>query len=254
MLTDTGLAGTVTIDKVRQFFDHPGFVEPFIDGVRDAVAGFLAEGIAPRCRARAVLDPQHPDGRCASAPARATSTSARAARTPRSTSRSRRASWSGRRPRSPTPRTSPWQLVYQSRSGPPSQPWLEPDVCDVIETLPAAGVEAVAIVPLGFVIGSHGGAVGPRHRGDGCRGRGGSARGAHADPGVDPAYVAGLVDLDRGAAATARRPRERPHETALGPWFDVCRPGLLRERPRRIQARRRRPRALTDGRAPSRAP
>ena len=47
VLTDTGLAGEVTIDKVRQFFDHPGFVEPFIDGVRDAVAGFLDDGIAP---------------------------------------------------------------------------------------------------------------------------------------------------------------------------------------------------------------
>ena len=38
---------TVTIDKVRQFFDHPGFVQPFIDGVRDAVGGFLADGLAP---------------------------------------------------------------------------------------------------------------------------------------------------------------------------------------------------------------
>ncbi len=47
VLTDTGLAGQVTIDKVRQFFDHPGFVEPFFAGVRDAVAGFLDEGIAP---------------------------------------------------------------------------------------------------------------------------------------------------------------------------------------------------------------
>ncbi|WP_292811009.1 ferrochelatase, partial [Microbacterium sp.] len=33
VLTDTGLAGTVTIDKVRQFFDHPGFVAPFVAGV-----------------------------------------------------------------------------------------------------------------------------------------------------------------------------------------------------------------------------
>ncbi len=36
---------------------------------------------------------------------------------------------------------SHWRLVYQSRSGPPQQPWLEPDVCDVINEfgrLPAA--------------------------------------------------------------------------------------------------------------------
>ncbi|MGZ2967312.1 ferrochelatase, partial [Pseudomonas aeruginosa] len=44
-----------------------------------------------------------------------------------------------------------WELVYQSRSGPASQPWLEPDVNDVIAELPGRGAEAVVIVPLGFV-------------------------------------------------------------------------------------------------------
>jgi ferrochelatase len=43
------------------------------------------------------------------------------------------------------------ELVFQSRSGPPSQPWLEPDVCDRIEQLPAEGVEHVVVVPIGFV-------------------------------------------------------------------------------------------------------
>ncbi|MFI0448734.1 ferrochelatase [Actinomadura sp. 6N118] len=46
---------------------------------------------------------------------------------------------------------SPWALVYQSRSGPPSQPWLEPDVCDHLETLHGAGVRSVVTVPVGFV-------------------------------------------------------------------------------------------------------
>ncbi|GAA2585464.1 ferrochelatase [Actinomadura fulvescens] len=45
----------------------------------------------------------------------------------------------------------PWALVYQSRSGPPSQPWLEPDVCDHLETLHDAGVRSVVTVPIGFV-------------------------------------------------------------------------------------------------------
>ncbi len=44
-----------------------------------------------------------------------------------------------------------WELVFQSRSGPPNQPWLEPDVCDRIEQLAADGVTALAIVPLGFI-------------------------------------------------------------------------------------------------------
>jgi len=44
-----------------------------------------------------------------------------------------------------------WELVFQSRSGPPQQPWLEPDVCDRIEQLAAEGITDVAIIPLGFV-------------------------------------------------------------------------------------------------------
>jgi ferrochelatase len=118
----------------------------------------------------------------------------------------------------------PWQLVYQSRSGPPSQPWLEPDVCDVIATLPAEGAQAVAIVPLGFV-SDHMEVLWDLDT---------EAMDAAAEvglravrtptPGIDPTYVSGLVDLieERLQGAPAS---DRPHETSLGPWFDVCRPG-----------------------------
>lgn len=44
-----------------------------------------------------------------------------------------------------------WELVYQSRSGPPHQPWLEPDICDRIEELSQQGVHDVVVVPIGFV-------------------------------------------------------------------------------------------------------
>ena len=45
-----------------------------------------------------------------------------------------------------------WDLVYQSRSGPPTQPWLEPDVCDYLEELHQQGdVQDVVILPIGFV-------------------------------------------------------------------------------------------------------
>lgn len=44
-----------------------------------------------------------------------------------------------------------WQLVYQSRSGPPSQPWLEPDVCDAIRAAHARGASSVVLAPLGFI-------------------------------------------------------------------------------------------------------
>ena len=44
-----------------------------------------------------------------------------------------------------------WQLVYQSRSGPPQQPWLEPDVNDAIRALHARGVKNLVLSPIGFV-------------------------------------------------------------------------------------------------------
>ena len=47
---------------------------------------------------------------------------------------------------------NPWKLVYQSRSGPPSQPWLEPDICDYLEELKKdSDVSDVVIMPVGFV-------------------------------------------------------------------------------------------------------
>lgn len=45
----------------------------------------------------------------------------------------------------------PHELVYCSRSGPPQNPWLEPDVNDRLEELAAAGTEGVVVVPIGFV-------------------------------------------------------------------------------------------------------
>ncbi|MGW3343446.1 ferrochelatase [Nonomuraea rubra] len=45
-------------------------------------------------------------------------------------------------------RTEPWDLVWQSRSGPPQVPWLEPDVCDHLRKIEAP---AVVLVPIGFV-------------------------------------------------------------------------------------------------------
>jgi ferrochelatase len=44
-----------------------------------------------------------------------------------------------------------WRLVFQSRSGPPTQAWLEPDICDYLTELKAAGTTDVVIAPVGFV-------------------------------------------------------------------------------------------------------
>ena len=45
----------------------------------------------------------------------------------------------------------PFDLVWQSRSGPPSVPWLEPDVNDHLRALAEAGEKAVVVFPVGFV-------------------------------------------------------------------------------------------------------
>jgi ferrochelatase len=48
-------------------------------------------------------------------------------------------------------KTDDWTLVYQSRSGRPQDPWLEPDVNDYLRTAHGEGVTAVIVSPLGFV-------------------------------------------------------------------------------------------------------
>jgi ferrochelatase len=44
-----------------------------------------------------------------------------------------------------------WKLVYQSRSGPPSQPWLEPDIGDEIRSQHANGIRSLVVAPIGFI-------------------------------------------------------------------------------------------------------
>jgi ferrochelatase len=44
-----------------------------------------------------------------------------------------------------------WKLVFQSRSGPPSQPWLEPDVLDYLRKISNLGVRNIVLAPIGFI-------------------------------------------------------------------------------------------------------
>jgi ferrochelatase len=222
VLDATALMGTVTIDKVRQFFDHPGFVSAFTEGVTDAIRGLVGDGVAAgRIR---VLFSTH---------------SIPTADAQRSGPRDRDFGPGGAYAAQheavagfvmakvvdsiPEAAETGWELVYQSRSGPPSQPWLEPDVCDVIGELPGRGVEAVVIVPLGFV-SDHMEVLWDL---DTEAMEAAEEAGIRAirtpTPGIDPAFVSGLVDLvvERRNGMPAA---ERPHVTDLGPWFDVCRP------------------------------
>jgi ferrochelatase len=117
-----------------------------------------------------------------------------------------------------------WSLVYQSRSGPPSMPWLDPDINDSIAKLAAAGTKAVVIVPLGFV-SDH---MEVKWDLDTEATETARVHGLLAvrvpTPGAHPAFVSGLIDLvleRRDGVAE----EDRPALTELGPWYDVCRPG-----------------------------
>ena len=44
-----------------------------------------------------------------------------------------------------------WRLVFQSRSGPPTQAWLEPDICDYLRALKVQGTSDVVVAPIGFI-------------------------------------------------------------------------------------------------------
>ena len=220
VLESTGLGETVTIDKVRQFFDHPGFVDTFVRGVKDAVSGFVAEGIAPDNLR--VLFSTH------SIPMADAERSG-----PRDGGFGEGGAYEAQHKAvaevvmaevADAVATVEWELVYQSRSGPPTQPWLEPDVNDVIAELPGRGVEAVAIVPLGFVSDHMEVLWDLDTEAMEAAEEAGIKAVRTPTPGVDPAYVSGLIDLvEERLKGTPKA--ERPHVTDLGPWYDVCRPG-----------------------------
>lgn len=154
VLEETGLVDEMTIDKVRVYFNHPGFLEPVVDGLAGALRELAAEGHdADRVR---VLFSTH------SVPLSMAEASG-----PEETRVEGSGGWYVEQHlaacrwvmdqlHDDVPALPAWQLVYQSRSGAPHIPWLEPDVNDVIEQLAADqddadGADAVVVVPIGFV-------------------------------------------------------------------------------------------------------
>jgi ferrochelatase len=208
------------IDKVRQYFDHPGFVAPFTAGVADGLAELerRVPGIDLATEAH-ILFCTHsiPEGDAAkSGPA------ARGFGEGGAYAAQHRAVAEVVVARAG--RDVPWDLVYQSRSGPPTQPWLEPDVNDALKDLAAGGIKGVLLVPLGFVSDHMEVMWDLDEEATETAESLGLVAVRTPTPGVDPAYVSGLVDLvlERVHGTPAE---DRPAETALGPWYDVCRPG-----------------------------
>ena len=213
-LETTGLSGEVRLDKVRPYFDHPGFVTPFVEGLRAALAELAEKGHAPErtkvlfathsipTAAAVASGPQFGPGGAYEAQHLAVAEVVM------------REAGAG----------VAWELVYQSRSGPPSQPWLEPDINDVIEKLPEQGVEAIVIVPLGFVSDHMEVLWDLDNEALDTAAEAGIVARRIPTPGVHPAFVAGLVDLVL-ERVNGTPVAQRPALTSLGPWFDVCRPG-----------------------------
>jgi ferrochelatase len=109
------------IEKLPPFSDNPLFIEAMIDRVKDAIT-------------------ELPHGRLVftahSVPVSMAESSPYVAQLERACARV--AAGVGR---------DEWRLAYQSRSGPPGQPWLEPDICDHLRANPMDTI----IVPIGFL-------------------------------------------------------------------------------------------------------
>lgn len=201
-LGETGL--DLELHRIREFFDHPGFIGPLAEGLRAALERaprgthvlFVTHSI-PTAAAEA-SGPEYGLGGAYVAQHLAAAAAIR---------------------REAGAIHAPWSLVYQSRSGSPEIPWLEPDINDAIDELAAQGVPGVVIVPFGFVsdhmevvwdLDTEAVATATGH-------------GMHVErtptPGVHPRFVSGLVDLveERVHDIPAE---ERPHLTDLGPWPD----------------------------------
>ncbi len=125
--------GAPELQKLRQYFDHPLLIEMFSDAIADAAAALPG---SLRDEARLVFTahsiPMRAVDRCGPGlyPRQVRYTSALVAA---------------------AAGYSDYDVVWQSRSGPPQVPWLEPDVGDHLSALAASGTRAVIVCPVGFV-------------------------------------------------------------------------------------------------------
>jgi protoporphyrin/coproporphyrin ferrochelatase len=175
--------GAPEIVKLRPFFKDPGFIDPLADGLCSALgeAGSKRGDTVVLMSAHSIPTSQ--------------------ARTCDYESQLRQASALVAERAGAA--DGSWSLAFQSRSGPPSQPWLEPSVEDAIDKIPD-GVERVIVVPVGFV-SDHMEVVYDldRQAADRARGRG-LAFVRTPTPGSDPRFVEMVCDLVDEAEARAR--------------------------------------------------
>jgi protoporphyrin/coproporphyrin ferrochelatase len=213
-LDESGLNGALAIDKVRHYFDHPGFVGPFVEGTTAALRELTAAGIASSDVRVLFVTHSIPTAMAAASgpPGRFDENGAYVAQ------------------HLATAQlvldgvalagldVPEWSLVYQSRSGAPHIPWLEPDINDALRELAADGMKAAVVVPIGFV-SDHVEVIWDldNEAKETCDELG--VRMARvATPGIHPDFVAAIADLVE--ARIAGEPGEALSE--LGPWSAVC--------------------------------
>jgi protoporphyrin/coproporphyrin ferrochelatase len=123
--------GAPAVHKLRAYFNHPGFIEPMTDRVRAA----LAEVPADRRAFAHLVFTAH------SIPLTMAEGCDYEKQLREASTLVAQAAGHGN-----------WELVYQSRSGPPTQPWLEPDICDYLRQVHQSGrTRDVVLAPIGFI-------------------------------------------------------------------------------------------------------
>ncbi len=190
---------TVELDRIRHYADHPGFVTASVDATLAALAGLDAPGGAAAGARLVFVTHSIPRAMAESSgpPPRSATGSyvdwhrVVAAEVTRQVSERRGSAYD-------------FDLVYCSRSGPPTQPWLEPDVNDHLSALHEHGVPGVVVVPIGFISDHMEVIFDLDTEAKATAEELGLPFARAATAGVHPAFVSGLVDLMTERAATAR--------------------------------------------------
>ena len=215
------VTGAPRLDKLRQYFNHPGFIEPVVDACLEALAELHDGGDA----ARLVFVTHSVPTEMAetSGPPLTSGTYSRGAYVTQHRSAVEEVAAAVRQA---TGRAHRHDLVYCSRSGSPRTPWLEPDVNDHLEELATDGVGSVVLVPIGFVSDHMEVIYDLDTEAMATAERLGIRAVRAATPGIDPRFVGMVRDLlvERAAAERGEDPI-RPAVGAIAAWPEICAAG-----------------------------
>lgn len=207
--------GAPVLDKLRPCFNHPGFVDPFVDGVLAALQE-LPERQRQHARLVFVTHSIPTSMNDSSGPPAAGGGAYL-------TQHRDVAAFVTARVAEETGITHGHDLVFCSRSGSPQTPWLEPDVNDHLESLVAAGATAVVLCPIGFVSDHMEVVFDLDTEALATAARLGLYAVRSATPGVDPRFVALVRDLLLERAAAERgEPVTRTSVGTCGALWDRC--------------------------------